>query len=140
MALLPVQRNANDNTRHRPDLTRLVDSWPAFTAFFGDTFTPVANVTDADDAYLVVLDLPDTERDAIEVAITDRRLTVTGSRTSTKRRWFRQRSRQTDRFAYEVVFPRSVEEDQVTATLDGASLTVRAPKSPTERRRRIEIQ
>lgn len=138
MALLPIQRNAHD-TRGQPDLTRLVDSWAAFTASFGDTFNSAANVIDNDDVYLVPLYLPETERDDIEVAIGDRRLAVTGFRTS-KKGPLRQRSHRTDRFAYEFVFPRSVDEDQVTATLEGTSLTVRAPKLPTERRRRIDIQ
>ncbi len=68
MALLPVKRHTNDT--RRPDLTRLVDSWPAFTAFFGVTFAPVANFTDADD---------------IEVAITARRRSMATISPCTRR-------------------------------------------------------
>ena len=83
MALLPVKRHTNDT--RRPDLTRLVDSWPAFTAFFGVTFAPVANFTDADDAYVVALDLPEAERDDIEVAITARRRSMATISPCTRR-------------------------------------------------------
>jgi HSP20 family protein len=149
MTLLPVQRNHGHSHGHplgevkrlQRELTRLVDSSPAFTTFFGDTFAPVATVTDLEDAYVAELELPDVERDAVAISIAARRLSVSGSLGATKRSWFRRRrSAHLEHFSYEMVFPGSVEEEQVTAALDGNLLTVRAPKPTGERRRRIDLQ
>jgi HSP20 family protein len=150
MALLPVRRQPEQSSscwdptselkRLQKELTRLVNTWPAFTTFFGDSFAPLAQVTERDDDYLVELQLPEVDERDVEVTIGGRRLSVRGTRREVRRRVPWRRSGRVGHFDYEVVLPGAVEEDGVTATLDEDVLTVRAPKPDTERRRRIEVQ
>ena len=59
-----------------------------------------------------------------------RRLTVSGERKEKERVGIlRRRTRSVGQFHYEVVLPGAVDEDAVSASLDGGVLTVRVPEA-----------
>lgn len=104
-------------------------------------FTPLADVEETPDAYLVEVELPGVKRDDVDIEIAGRRVTVHGERKEKERVGFlRKRERTVGRFHYEVTLPGDVDDDHVDAQLDEGVLTVRLPKPESQRPRRIEIR
>nr|MBO2501358.1 Hsp20/alpha crystallin family protein [Thermoanaerobacterales bacterium] len=113
-------------------------SWPDVTT---TAFTPVADVEETDDAYLVELEVPGIKRDDLDIEVSGRRLSVRGERKEKERVGvLRRRERAVGRFSYELTLPSGIEEDEVEARLDDGVLSIRLPKPERERPRRIEIR
>ncbi len=105
-----------------------------------DGFTPLADVEETNDAYLVEIELPGVRRSDIEVAISGGQLTVTGERREKEQAGIlRRRSRVTGRFYYEVDLPTADPEAEVAAGYDDGVLTVRVPKPESDGPRRISV-
>lgn len=113
-------------------------SWPDVTT---TAFTPVADVEETDDAYLVELEVPGIKRDDLDIEVSGRRLSVRGERKEKERVGvLRRRERAVGRFSYELTLPSGIEEDEVEARLDDGVLSIRLPKPERERPRRIELR
>jgi HSP20 family protein len=127
--------------RLNDQISRSLGGWGDLSAVLGDAFTPLADVEETDDAYLVEIELPGVKKSDIEISMEGRRLTVSGERKEKERTGIlRRRTRSVGRFHYEVVLPGQVDEDGVTATLDGGVLTLRVPKRQSDRPRRIQVK
>jgi HSP20 family protein len=102
--------------------------------------SPLADVEETDDAYVVEIDLPGVKRDDIDIQLNDRQLTVSGEIKEKERAGvIRRRTRRVGHFHYAVTLPADVDADEVNARLDDGVLTVRVPKSEQAKPRRIEI-
>ncbi|HWC10672.1 MAG TPA: Hsp20/alpha crystallin family protein [Acidimicrobiales bacterium] len=120
-------------------LARYLERWTDLPSLRSG-FTPLADLEETDDAYLVEIELPGVKRDDISVEVAGRRLTVSGERKERERVGIlRRRTRTVGRFHYEVVLPGDVEEEGVAASMDEGVLTVRVPKAASERPRRIPV-
>lgn len=150
---LPVQHGRDDSDVARADpfgefarfhsqLTALLDDWrPRVGSLAGRGFTPLADVEELDDAYVVEIELAGIPRDAVDIEVSGRRLTVRGERKEKERVGiFRKRERTVGRFHHEVVLPGDIDEAGIDARLEEGVLTVRLPKPERERPRRIEIR
>ena len=103
-------------------------------------FTPLADVEETDDAYLVEIELAGVRREDLTVEVTGSSLTVSGERKERERTGIlRRRTRTVGRFLYQVDLPGQVEEDGVVADMHEGVLTVRLPKVAGDRRRRIAV-
>jgi HSP20 family protein len=101
---------------------------------------PAVDVEEADEAYLVELELPGVKRDDVSVEFGGGELSVTGEVKQKERIGFlRTRTRPVGRFDYRVSLPSEVQEEQVSASLSDGVLTVRVPKTERARRRKIPI-
>ena len=125
-------------------LDELTADWPGLGALAGDGFsTPLGDLEELDDAWLLRVELPGVKRDDIDIQVAGRRLTVRAERKETERKGvLRRTTRTTGRYYLEVALPGEVDPDDVEATLDDGVLTVRVPKPEAERggQRRIAIQ
>ncbi len=147
---LPVRRNQGEAARWDPlaEINRLSEQmqdylgrWPSLSAALGEGFTPLADVEETDDAYLVEVELAGVKGDDISVEVAGRRVTVSGERKERERVGIlRRQTRTVGRFHYEVVLPGEIDEDAVEASLDAGVLTVRVPKAEAERPRRIPVK
>ena len=150
---LPIRRGQNDAgevARWDPfsDLDRLnrqlatyLDSWRALPSVLGDGFTPLADVEETTDAYVVEVELPGVDRDDVDIEVAGRRVSVRGERKEKERVGIlRKRERTVGRFSHEITLPGDVDEDGVEAHLDGGVLSIRLPKPEHERPRRIEVR
>ena len=122
-------------------LPSLFDSFRQLPSLLEEAFTPLADVEETRDAYLVEIELPGVDKGDIDIELAGRRLTVSGERKAKERVGIlRKRERVIGKFRYDVTLPGGVEADGVEANLDGGILTVRVPKPAAERARRIEIR
>jgi HSP20 family protein len=146
---LPVRRDGAETSYWDPfaeldrlnhELQRYLDQWRQHPALPGG-FTPLADMEETDDAYVVEVELPGVKRDDVSIEVAGRRLTVSGERKERQRTGIlRRRTRTVGRFHYEIVLPGEVEEDAVSASMDEGVLTVRLPKPAAARPRRIAVR
>jgi len=122
-------------------LSGYLDSWRQLPEVLAGTFTPLADVEERPDAYLVEIEIPGIKKDDLDISVAGRRLTVDGERKERQRVGIlRRQERVIGRFHYEVTLPGDVDEAGVEANLDEGVLTVRAPKPERDRPRRIEVR
>ena len=119
---------------------RFTKVWESGLGTAMDRWVPLADLEETDDAYVVELELPGAVRDEVDVQLDDRVLTVSGEIHEKKRSGIlHRRTRKVGKFHYTVTLPGELDEEHVEASLRDGVLTVRIPKSPQSRRRRIEI-
>lgn len=157
MALLPARRSRSLSRPASQAGTR----WDPFTEFedlyermgqlmnsafdglwqpLGETWSPRADLTETDDAYVAEVELPGVKKDDISVEPAGQELIIRGQlKDSVKSGRTLRRGRRSGRFEYRVMLPSQAEADQVTAALADGVLTVTVPKAETEKPRRIEI-
>lgn len=124
------------------DLQRLLEGiWPgSLSAFAGSAFSPLADVEETDDAYVVEVELPGVKKGDISISVEGRRLMVDAERKERQRSGvLRRRARPTGHVHYEVVVPGDIDEDALSANLDDGVLTVRLGKPVSQRPRRIPV-
>jgi HSP20 family protein len=147
---LPVRRGtdasradpANEFDRLTQRLSDLFqEQWAVPSVLRPDGFTPMADVEETADAYLLEVELPGVKKKEIDIEIDGRRLVISGERPEHERSgWLRRRTRSWGRFRYEVVLGADVDEDGVEATLQDGVLRVRVPKSSAGNTRHIEVK
>ena len=145
---LPVRRNDAEVASWDPfaelnrlndQLRRYLEHWNELPSLAGG-FTPLADVEETDEAYVVEVELPGVKRDDVSVEVVGRRVTVSGERKERERVGIlRRRTRTVGQFHYEVVLPGDVDDEGVSASMDEGVLTVRVPKPASEKPRRIPI-
>lgn len=125
--------------RLQRDLRTHLDQWSGRDMFDG-MFTPVADVEETDDAYLVEIELAGVKRSDVDITTTGRRLTVTGERKEKERVGvLRRRNRTVGEFRYEIELPAEFDTDHVEAGFEDGVLSIRLPKTQADRPRRIAI-
>lgn len=102
-------------------------------------WSPPADVTETDDAYLVHVDVPGMRKDQLNVQISDRELVITGEIPEQSDGTRHRSSRRTGRFEYRALLPGDIKADQVRAELANGVLTVTAPKSEAAKPSHVEI-
>ena len=102
-------------------------------------WSPLADLSETDDAYVVQVDLPGVHKDQVQVQLQDRELIITGEVAESQRGRRHRSSRRTGRFEFRTYLPGDVEADAVTAQLSDGVLTVTVPKSEAAKPRQIEV-
>ncbi|WP_222264181.1 Hsp20/alpha crystallin family protein [Modestobacter marinus] len=119
---------------------RLTSLWESSFGGAVDRWVPSADLEETDDAWSLELELPGVARDDVDVQLQDRVLTVAGEVQEKERSGIlHRRARRVGAFQYSVTLPGEVDADGVEASLHDGVLTVRVPKSPAAKPRRIAI-
>jgi HSP20 family protein len=152
MAMLPARRRGQNLTVFDPlgEFEDIRDRMgQLMNMAFGDSglanladvpWSPLADVSETDDAYVVRAELPGVSKDQVDVQLQDRELDISGEVKQNGQGKQRQSSRRTGRFEYRTYLPGDVKADQVSAQLADGVLTVTVPKSEAAKPRRIEVQ
>src|ERR1051325_1561844 len=98
----------------------------------GDQFeradwTPAADIYETQSGYLIALDLPGIDREALEIDIDDNRLMVKGIRAIEESKQHRS-ERPRGRFLRTFSVPASVEQGKIAADYKDGVLQIRLPK------------
>jgi HSP20 family protein len=103
-------------------------------------WTPLADVSETDDAYLVEIELPGVDRKDLSVEVAANELRIGGEIVEKERvGWLRHRTRRVGRFAYRTTLPGDIDGDRISADLADGVLTVRVPKTEAAKPRRITV-
>lgn len=121
---------------------RLMDSvWSPTGPTNGGIWTPLADVEETEDAWIIEAELPSVDKDDIHVELRDSELIISGDIKEKERVGIlRRRTRRTGEFEYRVILPGQADEEHIDAKLHAGVLTVRVPKSEGARPRRIEVR
>jgi HSP20 family protein len=102
-------------------------------------WSPLADVSETDDAYLVHVELPGVRKDQLEVQLHKRELVITGEVKGTSHGRRHRSTRRTGQFEYRAYLPGDMKPDAVSARLADGVLTVTVPKSEAAKPRQIEV-
>lgn len=110
----------------------------------GDQFeradwTPAADIYETESGYLIAIDLPGIDREALEIDIDDNRLMVKGIRAIEESRQHRS-ERPRGRFLRTFSVPASVEQGKIQAEYKDGVLQIRLPKRSEQKSKRIDIK
>lgn len=106
---------------------------------------PEADVLETEREILVMMDVPGSTPDQIEIVLENNVLTVNGERRpptsqENEKAAFHLAERRYGQFSRSFILPRDVDQEAIQANFENGVLTVTVPKSEKARRRRIEIQ
>ena len=110
----------------------------------GDEFeradwTPAADIYETESGFLLALDLPGIDREALEIDAEDNRLIVKGTRTIEESRQHRS-ERPRGRFLRTFTVPASVDQSKIGAEYRDGVLQIRLPKRSEQKPKRIDIK
>ena len=147
-----TQRNGTGlDLRHpKGELNRLFDEVDAIlnrslrpfgrSGLWSDAFTPLADIEETDDAWIVEAEVPGAKRDDIDIELREGELVITGEIKERERKGIiRRQTRRVGRFEYRVRLPGQTDAEKVDASLNDGVLRVSVPKAEQAKARRIEI-
>jgi len=103
-------------------------------------WSPMADFSETDDAYIINAELPGVHRDQVNVQVQDHELVITGEIREDGNGPRRHRSsRRMGRFEYRTYLPGDIKPDRVSAKLHDGILTTTVPKSEAAKPRQIEV-
>ncbi|HEX8476538.1 MAG TPA: Hsp20/alpha crystallin family protein [Pyrinomonadaceae bacterium] len=102
---------------------------------------PAADVFEDEKGYIIILDVPGIDREALDVSLNDDRLTIKGERAALTEGGTRRRSeRPSGRFLRSFSLPAIVDREGITADYKDGVLRLRLPKRTEQHARRVEIK
>jgi HSP20 family protein len=102
---------------------------------------PAADVYNLENEYLIIVDLPGIDREALEISLDENRLTISGSRAAVFEEQNLQRvERPHGRFLRRFSVPATVDQKAITAEYKDGVLRLHLPKRKEQKARRVEIK
>ena len=110
----------------------------------GDDFeradwTPAADIYETESGYLIAMDLPGIDREALEIDVDDNRLLVRGTRAISEQKQHRS-ERPRGKFLRTFSVPGSVEQSKIGAEYKDGVLQIRLPKRGEQKAKKIDIK
>ena len=110
----------------------------------GDEFeradwTPASDIYETDSGYLIAMDLPGIDREALEIDIDDNRLIVKGTRAIAETKQHRT-ERPRGKFLRSFSVPSSVEQGKIGAEYKDGVLQIRLPKRTEQKPKTIDVK
>jgi HSP20 family protein len=106
-----------------------------------DSWMPLVDIEEQDDAYVVEADLPGVMSTDVKIEQVGNELMISGEFKEREPKGVtRRKTRRTGAFSYRVALPERIDSEKIDARLDSGVLTIRVPKSQRAERRQIEIK
>jgi len=102
-------------------------------------WTPAADIYETDGSYLIALDLPGIDREALEIDVDDNRLVVKGTRAIAEPKQHRT-ERPRGKFLRTFSVPGSVDQAKIGAEYKDGVLQIRLPKRSEQKPKKIDIK
>ncbi|WP_344016313.1 Hsp20/alpha crystallin family protein, partial [Streptomyces thermospinosisporus] len=152
---MPVRRNPGGALRERPlgwarnplmefdqllnEMSGLLESTVGGTTP-ARAWTPMADVTESDDAFHIEIELPGVKREDVDVEASSQELVVSGEIKERERKGVLRRStRRSGAFEYRWRLPVEADTEKITAQMKDGVLTITVPKAEVAKPRHIEI-
>lgn len=104
-------------------------------------WTPLVDIEEEDDAYVIEAELPAAKREDINIELAGNELAITGEIKERERTGVvRRKSRRVGQFDYRVTLPNHVDPKKIDAKLHEGVLTIRIPKAEQAQRQKIEVK
>lgn len=100
---------------------------------------PLADVEETDEAFLIALDLPGIDRDALDISLDDNQLLIRGERSIESANQHRS-ERPRGRFARKFGIPAIVNKEAIAAEYKDGVLRLQLPKRTEPKASRVEIK
>jgi HSP20 family protein len=128
----------------RREFDRIFDDWtPARRGVGVDaTFSPACDVEEAEDHFLLSLEMAGMKREDIKVEVRDSQLFVSGERkaeSSARPNAELYRERRFGRFSRGIALPAGIDPDQIEASYQDGVLRLLVPKAESAKPRQIQI-
>jgi HSP20 family protein len=107
------------------------------------TWMPPMDVFETEDKIVATLELPGIEPDAVEVAVEDSTLTVSGSRelsSEVKEEAYHRVERRYGAFTRAITLPQTADTEKVEAKFDKGVLTIEVPKVERAKPKKIQVK
>jgi len=110
----------------------------------GDEFeradwTPASDIYETETGYLIAMDLPGIDREALEIDVDDNRLVIKGTREVSESKQHRS-ERPRGRFVRTFSVPASVDQGKIGAEYKDGVLQIRLPKRTEQKPKKIDIK
>jgi HSP20 family protein len=102
-------------------------------------FTPVLDVRETDDDYLVMVDLPGVKSDDVTIEVNDLVLTISGSRVPVETGESQLSERPYGSFVRSLTLPKGVDSDKIVADYKDGVLELHIPKPAEIKPKKITI-
>src|ERR1041385_3412505 len=102
-------------------------------------WTPAADIYETDSGYLIAMDLPGIDREALQLDVDDSRLAVKGTRTIAEPNQHRT-ERPRGKFLRTFTIPGSVDQAQIGAEYKDGVLHIRLPRRSEQKPKKIDIK
>ena len=102
-------------------------------------WTPASDIYETESGYLIALDLPGINREALEIDIDDNRLIVKGTRVIDESKQHRT-ERPRGKFLRTFSVPASVDQAKIGAEYKDGVLQIRLPKRSEQKAKKIDIK
>lgn len=118
---------------------RRTQAEPAGDEFERADWTPASDIYETESAYLIAMDLPGINREALEIDIDDNRLIVKGTRVINESKQHRT-ERPRGKFLRTFSVPGSVDQGKIGAEYKEGVLQIRLPKRSEQKAKKIDIK
>ena len=112
---------------------------PSDDEFERADWTPASDIYETDSGYLIAMDLPGIDREALEIDVDENRLVVKGTREVSESRQHRT-ERPRGKFLRTFSVPASVDQANIGAEYKDGVLQIRLPKHSEQKPKRIDIK
>ena len=102
-------------------------------------WTPAADIYETESGYLIAIDLPGIDREALEIDVDDSRLIVKGTRMIAQSKQHRT-ERPRGKFLRTFSVPGSVDQAKIGAEFKDGVLNIRLPKRSEQKPKKIDIK
>jgi len=102
-------------------------------------FTPLLDVRETDDEYLVLVDLPGVKSDDVTIEVSDRVLSISGSRVPVETGEPQLSERPYGSFVRTLTLPQGVDDEKIAANYSDGVLELHVPKPIEQRPKKITI-
>lgn len=126
------------------DFDRLFDNVFSGAPTFANTNTPVVDVREEKDRYVLEAELPGMSEKDVDLHVEDNMLTIKSAKEEEKEEkneeGYLVRERRSRSFSRSFVLPKDVDRDKVEARFKNGLLTLTMPKSAESKARQIQIK
>ena len=102
-------------------------------------WTPASDIYETESAYLIAMDLPGIDREALEIDVDDNRLIVKGTRAIAETKQHRT-ERPRGKFLRSFSVPSSIEQGKIGAEYKDGVLQIRLPKRTEQKPKKIDVK